>query len=96
VTSGERGTITVHNGKRERTDMTDDGDRDYVNLGLEDAAAVDAITRTTGINKAKVLAMLVRKGIGRPAASAWERRVYRVIDETAQQLDDHEPEERSA
>jgi hypothetical protein len=76
--------------------MTDDGDKDYVNLSLEDAAAVDAITRTTGINKAKVLGLLVRKGIGRPPHTAWERRVYRVIDETAQQLDDREAGELPA
>jgi len=76
--------------------MSDDGDRDYVNLSLEDAAAVAAIARTTGINKGKVLGLLVRKGMGRPPVTAWERRVYRVIDETAEQLDGPESEERSA
>lgn len=76
--------------------MTEDGDRDYVNLGLEDAAAVAAISRTTGINKGKVLGLLVRKGMGRPPLTAWERRVYRVIDETAEQLDGPDAEERSA
>lgn len=67
--------------------MSGDGDRDYVNLSIEDAAAIDAITRTTGLNKARVLGMLVRKGMGRSPGSAWERRLYRVIDETARKLD---------
>jgi hypothetical protein len=76
--------------------MADDGDLDYVSLSFEDAAAVAAIARTTGLKKDRVLGLLVRKAIGRPPANTWERRVYRVIDETAAQLDDLEPEERSA
>ncbi len=76
--------------------MADDGDQDYVALGIEDSAAVNAITRTTGLNKAKVLGLLVRKGMGFRARSAWERRVYRIIDETARRLDGDGPEEWSA
>jgi hypothetical protein len=76
--------------------MAHDGDQDYVTLGFEDAAAVAAIVRTTGVNKDRVLGLLVRKGIGHPPSGAWERRVYRVIDEAAQQLRDEDDEELSA
>lgn len=76
--------------------MADDGDQDYVSLSFEDGAAVTAIARTTGLKKDRILGLLVRKAIGRPPANAWERRVYRVIDETAAQLDGVDPEERSA
>ncbi|MEN3308005.1 MAG: hypothetical protein V7603_4207 [Micromonosporaceae bacterium] len=76
--------------------MAHDGDQDYVTLGSEEAAAVAAIVRTTGVNKDRVLGLLVRKGIGHPPRSTWERRVYRVIDETASLLRDDDGEELSA
>jgi hypothetical protein len=76
--------------------VADDIDMDYVSLDLDDAAAVTAISRTTGVNKARVLGLLVRKGMGRPASGAWERRFYRLIDETAQRLEDQDGEEKSA
>jgi hypothetical protein len=77
--------------------MVYDGDQDYLYLDLDDSEAVDAIARTTGLRKDRVLGLLVRKGIGHPARTAWERRVYRVIDEAAQvMLDEPEVEERSA
>jgi hypothetical protein len=73
--------------------MADDGEVDFVSLDLDDAAAVSAISRTTGIAKGRVLELLVRKGIGRPASGAWERRFYRLVDETARRLSEEDDDE---
>ena len=76
--------------------MAHETDRDYVSLDADDTVAVDAITRTTGVSKARVLGMLVRRGMGRPPNGAWETQFYRLIDEAARQFRSEETDDLPA